>query len=322
VRQGSSAEPTDIALPRRFDAGYGDGLARGLSLGGGGIFFVAWQIAYLHGLAAEGVDLAGADRVVGTSAGSVVATALVGGRLSWVHRELSILANLPALVSMLAPSSGLKPSQMRALELFVQADNSRPETVRAIGHAALAAATPPAAAMRRSISLVLGKRSWPSPRLHVSCVDTYTGERCIVTDGAKIGAPLAVAASSAVPGLFAPQRIGERYCMDGGVSGSGTHLDVLAGAGRTLVLALTEGSELTEGVMTVSPGDIRAEVDALAATGTDVELRVPEATDPDELMSPGAVPKAIEMGHRQAAADATALNRFWRRRPGDQTALT
>jgi NTE family protein len=312
MRRGSRPEPSDIALPRDFDAGYAAGLDHGLCLGGGGIFFVAWQIAYLHGLAAEGLDVSGAERVVGTSAGSIVATALLGGRLGWVHKELSLLANRPALVSALAPASKLAPSQLLALELFAQADNSRPETLRAIGHAALAAATPPPGAMRRNIALILGLRAWPSPRLNISCVDTFTGERCIITDKTGVLAPLATAASSAVPGLFAPQRIGDRTCMDGGVSGSGTHLDVLAGTRRALVLTLSDGSDLLEGALTNAPGDIEAEIAALAATGTEVEVRVPEATDPDELMSPAAVPKAIDMGHRQARADAAALARFWR----------
>src|SRR3954464_9126569 len=45
---------------------------RALVLGGGGITGVAWEIGVLAGLADAGVDLTGADLVVGTSAGSVV----------------------------------------------------------------------------------------------------------------------------------------------------------------------------------------------------------------------------------------------------------
>ena len=66
-----------------------------------------------------------------------------------------------------------------------------------------------------------------------------------------------------MPGLFAPQPIGDRRCMDGGISGTGTHLDLLAGARRVVVLALTDGSEVTEPMMTTAPGatdseDLRA----------------------------------------------------------------
>ena len=52
---------------------------RALVLGGGGITGIAWEIGVLAGLAGAGVDLTGADLVVGTSAGSVVG-AQVGAR--------------------------------------------------------------------------------------------------------------------------------------------------------------------------------------------------------------------------------------------------
>src|SRR5215218_8042118 len=50
-----------------------------LVLGGGGITGIAWEIGLLAGLADAGVDLTGADLVVGTSAGSVVGAQLTGG---------------------------------------------------------------------------------------------------------------------------------------------------------------------------------------------------------------------------------------------------
>jgi NTE family protein len=311
VRHRTRSAPFEIGLPRRFSARYGEGVERGLSLGGGGLFFVAWQVAYLHRLAAGGLRFDSADRIVGTSAGSLVATALAGGRLNRVHRELSILAKAPVLVAALAPASNLKPSQLRAVEMFGQAADGDLPTIRAIGHAALAAATPPPAAMRRNLSVLIGARRWPSTSLHVSCVDAYSGERCIVTHQAGVSAAAAAAASSAVPGLFAPQPIGDRRCMDGGVSGTGLHLDVLGGARRALVLGLTDGTDIVEGMLTAAPGSIRTELDDLAATGTHVELRVPEAIDPDELMSPAAVPKAMAMGVRQADADRETLGAFW-----------
>lgn len=222
------SSPFDIALPQSFEARYGDGLRRGLCLGGGGLFFIAWQVAYLHALAEGGLALDTADRMVGTSAGSVVAGTVLGGRLNLVRRELAVLAKAPKVLSALAPAADLRPSQQRALDLFWQAQDSEPSTLRAIGHAALASAGPSPWAMRRNLALVIGAKRWPSPALHISCVDGYTGERCIVTHEAGVSAAAAAAASSAVPGLFPPQSIGDRRCMDGGVSGTGTHLDVLA----------------------------------------------------------------------------------------------
>ena len=50
-----------------------------LVLGGGGITGIAWEIGVLAGLAEAGVDLSGADLVVGTSAGSVVGAQVTCG---------------------------------------------------------------------------------------------------------------------------------------------------------------------------------------------------------------------------------------------------
>jgi NTE family protein len=302
--------PDGLAWPVDFSARSGDGLRFGLSLGGGGLFFVAWQVAYLHELSEHDVHLDGADRVVGTSAGSLVASVLEAGHLGRFFRELSVLAKLPKLVGALAPAGDLHPSQLRGRDLFATAADADPDTIRAIGHAALAAQAPPPSVMARNVGVILASRRWPSPQLHLTCVDTFTGERCVVTRAAKVGVARAAAASSAVPGVFSPQPIGDRRCMDGGVSGTGIHLDLLAGAERVVVLALSDGSDVQVGMMTNAPGSTEAELAALQAAGSRLFLRTPEAVDVVELMDPTAVPKAVEMGRRQAAADAEELRAF------------
>jgi len=309
----SAAEASlELAVPRDFSAVYGRGLGRGLCLGGGGLFLVAWQSAYLQTLADHGLRVDDADRVVGTSAGSIVASALVGGKLKRLHSEASLLSKVPALVSALAPASTLSPSQQRALELFIKATDGDPATVQEIGHAALAAATPRPEVMRRNVSLAVGAGPWPSDALRITCVDAYTGERCVVTSRSRTSVARAVSASIAVPGVFPPQPIGDRRCMDGGVSGTGTHLDLLAGAGRVLILALTDGTDITEGMMTSHPADGLQELERLKASGADVLLRVPAEVDLMTLMEPSSVPKALALGTRQALEDLDALTDFWR----------
>lgn len=302
---------TNFAVPRGGTSPYGAGIDRGLCLGGGGLFFVAWQVSYLHTLASQGVDVRRAERVVGTSAGSLVATMLTGGHLGRMHSELSLLMRFPSVVSAMVPADDLRTSQLHALGLFFEATDSDPDTIRSIGHAALAAETPPSRAMRRTISLVVGRRQWPSPSLHITCVDAYSGERCIVTHRSSTPVSTAVAASSAVPGLFAPQRIQGRLCMDGGVSGSGTHLDLLAGARKVMVLALTDDTVAEKGMMTAAPDGLRQELDQLEATGTRVFLRAPKEMDIEQLMSPSEVGKAVAMGRTQALADVQEVTNFW-----------
>jgi NTE family protein len=304
--------PDGLAMPRDFDAGYGEGLTSGVSLGGGGVFFVAWQVAYLAALAERGVDLAGAPRVVGTSAGSLVSAVLEAGNIRRFRKEIGFLSKAPKLVGALAPAGKLNPSQERARDLFFLAQDAEPDRIREIGHAALAAKAPGPSVMPRNVAVMLASRKWPADALHITCVDAFTGERCVVTRSTGVNVTRAVAASSAVPGLFTPQPILDRRCMDGGVCGTGTHLDLLAGARRAVVLNLTDGAGAEVGAMTSRPGDFLDELAALRATGTEVFHRMPETMDLLTLMDPAAVPDAIAMGERQAAADAEELRAFLR----------
>jgi len=53
---------------------------RALALGGGGPVGIAWESGLIAGLAESGIDLSGADFIVGTSAGSVVGAQIAMGR--------------------------------------------------------------------------------------------------------------------------------------------------------------------------------------------------------------------------------------------------
>jgi NTE family protein len=308
------SDPEDPALPRSFEARYGEGVERGVSLGGGGTYFVAWQLGYLKSLADHGVRIDRADRVVGTSAGSVVAAAVAHERLRLTHAETALMSRIPSLINRLFPSRVDLSSQQRALDLYMSASDSEPSTIRSIGYAALAAVTPDTATMPRDLALVLGER-WSSDALWMTCTDAYSGDRCVMTRSTSVSMALGAAASSAVPGMFAPQVIAGRKCMDGGVSGTAVHLDLLAGAGRALVLSLYRDPELTHGMLTLAPGDLDRELAALRATGTKVFFRAPERhpMDVDGLMDPKSVPGAMAMGSRQATEDVETegLSDFW-----------
>src|SRR5260370_38219082 len=52
---------------------------RALVLGGGGVAGVAWELGILIGLHDTGVDVRGADVIIGTSAGSVVGAQIASG---------------------------------------------------------------------------------------------------------------------------------------------------------------------------------------------------------------------------------------------------
>src|SRR3569832_389820 len=55
---------------------------RALVLAGGGVAGIAWLLGVVEALRAGGVDLATADQIIGTSAGSVVGAQLATGQLA------------------------------------------------------------------------------------------------------------------------------------------------------------------------------------------------------------------------------------------------
>jgi len=299
-----------LAQPISFDARYGAGHRRALVLGGGGIVFVAWLTAYLGELARRGVALEDADRIIGTSAGSVLATIVGQRHLDRFGALFRVLSKRPGAIARLAPAADLKPSQQRALDLFQLAQDAEPATIRAIGSAALAAATPAGNLLPTSVLVALQTWRWPDDRLAVSAIDAYSGDRLALTRAS--GAPLlrAVAASASVPGLFAPQPVLDRRCMDGGVSGTGIHSDLVAGAERALVFPLA--GALPEPRLTIRPDSLEREIAALRATGTAVEVRHARLSDITNLMDPAEVPAALALGALQAGEDAAALAAFWR----------
>jgi NTE family protein len=52
---------------------------RALVLGGGGVTGAGWELGLVAGLVAEGIDLAAADLIAGTSAGAVTGAQLSSG---------------------------------------------------------------------------------------------------------------------------------------------------------------------------------------------------------------------------------------------------
>jgi len=300
-----------IALPRSMEARYGRGIDRGLVLGGGGIWFVAWQTGYLRRLEELGLGLGLADRLVGTSAGSIVASILAAEKLSGFARTVDLLGRAPGLLARMTAGGPLEPSCQRALDTFRDARDSTPATIQEIGFAALAARTPSPETTARNFGVILRMRRWPSSRLHITCVDAFTGERCVITRPAGVPVARAAAASSAVPGIFAPQPVQDRKCMDGGVAGTGVHLDLVAGARKALVISLVDGHEpeLTWGTMT--PETIRQEFADLVASGTEALPITPRVEVPEDVMDPRLAATAAQAGLAQADDDVARLREFW-----------
>jgi NTE family protein len=307
----------------------------GLVFGAGGVAGQAYHAGMLSALAdLTGWDPRTAEVVVGTSAGALMA---VGLRAGFSAADLAAratddpLSTEGAALIAQAPPDDVDPEALPAV------DRSRgpaaPELLRraarrpwevppgSLAAAALPAGTRSTAAIRSGVTRFLGD-SWPEAELWVCAVSLETGRLVVFghpdahdADGAEVTPGLAVAASCAIPGYFAPVEIGGVRYVDGAVA-SPTSADVLAGRNLDLVIVSAPMSvmagEAKRPWNRVSRGVSRVlltrESARLRRSGTAVIAVEPTAGD-IELMSHDA----MEARHRAAVtrhARETTLRRL------------
>jgi NTE family protein len=294
-----------------------EGLDRTLVLGGGGEYYVAWYCGFFHGLMELGVDPAKqAEMVVGTSAGSYLGSSMTSGHFERLRAEFEFFGHFPGLFAKMAPLSTADPSQKRAQEINFAVKDGDPASIRAIGHAALAADNRVnGQAADRLAWLLTGdsKTGWPAAKMYTTANDCYTGERLIIgkTVADRNGIPLAhaAAASSSLPGVIGPTLLGQRFCMDGGISMTWAHTDVVAGSKRALVITLTNGYEgsLLSGI----PHNIHKEIEALEATGTKAMLIIAGTPPGVNLLDPREIAPALHAGYERAKTEAPKIRAFY-----------
>ncbi|MCS0493698.1 patatin-like phospholipase family protein [Ancylobacter sp. MQZ15Z-1] len=308
-----------LAHPIPYTPPLGTGKERGLVLGGGGAYLASWMVGYFRALHDKGVDLALADIVVGTSAGSFLGAVLTGGHLWRFGEELEFFGKFPKAFAELIPTMAPNESQLRARHIANTAVEADPATIQAIGRGAMAArnAAGPDSYFD-SVKHLIGEEAWPSPKLHTTANDCYTGERLIVSQDSGIEVNHACAASSSLPGSMGPTWLKNRLCMDGGICQTSTHCDVVTGVKKALVISLTDGdaSASKVGLRTSSlPNTLQQEIADLKAGGTQVVLKVagllPGVTHVDSIMDPKWISPCIANGHERGLADAAELKDFW-----------
>jgi NTE family protein len=273
---------------------------RALVLGGGGVTGVAWEIGLLAGLAELGVDLTGADLVVGTSAGSVVGADVTSGKS---------LAEL--YEAQLAPPTGELPARLGPGVIaklgWAMFRSYEPVTARArIGKMALAAKTVSEAERRAVISGRLPVHEWPDTRLLITAVDAESGKFTAFDAASGVSLVDAVGASCAVPGVWPPVTIGDRRYVDGGMR-SPANVDLATGYERVVVIApLTRGFGHMQSVarqvgrlgQAAQTAVVKPDQAALKAIGRNV-------------LDPARRPPAARAGHAQAAAEAERVAAVW-----------
>ena len=293
------------------------GLDRTLVLGGGGEYYVAWYCGFFHGLMELGVDPAEhAEMVVGTSAGAYIGSSMTSGHFKRLRTEFDFFGHFPGLFGKLAPVSTVNASQKRAQDINFGVKDGDPSSIRAIGHAALAADNRVNGPAVERVAWLLtddSRTSWPPVKMLTTSNDCFTGERLVVHKSVadKNGIPLAhaAAASSSLPGVIGPTLLGQRFCMDGGISKAWAHTDVVAGSKRALVITLTNGYEgsLLSGI----PHNIHKEIDALKTTGTKAMLIIAGTPSGVNLLDPNEISPALHAGYERARTEAPKIRSFF-----------
>ena len=255
----------------------------------------------LLGLAEGGADVTDADLLVGTSAGSAVASQLDPG------------ADLQALFDRHTepvdePAEDLSMERMARLFGPALASARSPQERRAaIGRVAMEAETLSEAERRAVLRGRLRRESWPGRALRIVVVDAATGEPRIIGQDDGVDIVDAVAASCAVPGVWPTVTIdGHRY-MDGGVR-SLTNADVALGHDVVLVLAPFPD------IPGVVAADAAAAIEQLRATARTLFI-TPDAASLEAIgpnpLDPATRGPAAAAGRAQGRAAATAVRDLW-----------
>jgi NTE family protein len=270
-----------------------------LVLGGGGITGIAWELGILKGLIDAGVDLGGADLVVGTSAGSVVGAQITSGRsldelyesqlapaATEIGARLSRLTMLRMVPPMLLPGSGKrKRARIGAMSMRAHAPGGekRIEVIRSR----------------------IGVEEWPERELRVTAVEAESGKFTVFDRDSGVDIVHAVAASCAVPLVWPAVTIDGKHYIDGGIR-STANVDLARGADVVVVIA-----PLPQAFSKAT--SIRAQLAATGVTRTAV-------VTPDEraladigrnVLDPSKRADAARAGLRQAADVVEKASAAW-----------
>lgn len=302
---------------------------RGLVIGAGGVLGFAWATGALAALErAGGFDCRSVDALVGTSAGSILAS-LLACKVpveSMVRHQQGVPAPGDPVVDYdeevdgAGPRPPLPALALGSPGLLWQAARS-PSSMSPV--VALSGLLPRGRAahtgIRRLIGSVLPCDEWPDePRPWVVAMDYRSGQRVVF---GRDGAPDttladAVSASCAVPGWFAPTEIGGRCYVDGGTYSTAS-VDLLAGCDLDEVYVLTPmasfaydaptsvAGRLERRIRRVLTQQLLREAEQLRASGTRVTLLGP---GPEDLSVLGF--NLMDAGRRVTVLE-TSLRTSW-----------
>lgn len=269
-------------------------MSRALVLAGGGVAGIAWHLGVIEALRAEGIDLAVADLIVGTSAGSVVGAQVATGQLAAAVELQERTETTDIYVDV-----DLQSFMTMAAELAREATDET-DLNRRFGRYAIEAKTIAEAPRKAAVAARLPVKTWPGQPLKLPAVDAMTGELVVFDRDSGVDLVDAVAASCAVPGVWPPVTIGDRRYVDGGTR-SFTNADLARGCDHAIIMIPVPPNPLHEAklarelaVLQATTRVIQVDADAIAAIG-------PNPLDPSRRKP------ALDAGRRQGRAIARDL---------------
>ncbi|HUR48052.1 MAG TPA: patatin-like phospholipase family protein [Acidimicrobiales bacterium] len=280
----------------------------GLALGGGGVVALAWEVGVLRALEDAGLPRAAtADVIVGTSAGSILATWLRRGR-STAELEADLGAGRLRLPGRARPlqSEDERRLYAEALRLWARPTAMTEEQAGQVGQVASRVVREDPERLA-SFEEEFGS-DWPAGRLLVTTCRVSDGRRCAWD--AQAGQPLylAIAGSCTVPGQSPPLPLDGDHHIDGGVWSS-TNADLLAGSGVTDVVALAPMAGAM-GLGRAQGARLSAETDRLGAIGVEAVGLTPGDDFRKarmDLLDPKRAVEALAMGRAEGEKAAVRI---------------
>ncbi|ALV45186.1 patatin [Arthrobacter alpinus] len=289
---------------------------RALVLGGGGSTGNAWLIGVTAGLFEAGVDVTGADLIIGTSAGSTAAAQITGASPTQLFADtlaaVSVVQKAPPRTEK--GQAPVRPvDHLGRIKKIIAAAQNPADMRHRLGASALEMESALdgswSTRWRSTVAARLPCQDWPEQEVVITAVDATTSEPVVFDRHSGVDLADAVAASCS-SGL--PYRIGDNAFIDGGYRRSSENADLAAGFERVLVLSPFGGESLQPLAWGMQ---LSAQLEELSAGGSRVETISPDSSA-EHMFGANAMdlsmrPSAARAGYEQGKALAERMGEFW-----------